>query len=349
MRSKWQSKGLWGMVILVLGVVVILSAAKSQADPDSDGWLGIVIQNIDKDLQESERLPSTDGVFVVDVVDGSPAEKAGLERGDVILEFEGKEARSVRRLTRDIEWAKPGDQVQLLVLKDGKEKKTVTVTVGEDKDRDHDWSFFGPGDMNWVTPPAAPDAPDAPDAPMPPHAWTFSLGQLSGNHIGVSLYDLSDQLAKHYGATDGGALINEVVKDSPAEKAGLEAGDVIVKLDGNKVEDTQEIREAIADKDDGDKVAVTVLRNGSEKTFDVDVEESDTWSGIGDRRFRAGTTRPHAYNFGPQWNDARDSYREAMRGFRDSQGEWRDELQEQMKDLRDQLQQLKKELREKGF
>lgn len=354
MKSKWRSKGLWGMVILVLGVVVILSAAKSQADSDSDGWLGIVIQNIDKDLQESEGLPSTDGVFVIDVVDGSPAEKAGLERGDVILEFDGREARSVRRLTRDIEWAKPGDDVQMVVLKDGKEKKTVTITVGEDKGRDHDWSFFGPGDMNWVTPPAAPDAPDA---PAPPHAWAFSLGQLSGNHIGVSLYDLSDQLAKHYGATDGGALINEVVKDSPAEKAGLEAGDVIVKLDGNKVEDTQEIREAIADKDEGDKVAVTVLRNGSEKTFDVDVEESDTWSGVGDMRALPRGHAPRVYSFGPQWNDAhenmrealRDNMREAMRGYRDTQGEWRDELQEQLKDLREQLQQLKKELREKGF
>ena len=346
MKSKWQSKGLWGLVILILGAAVILTAAKTQANPDSDGWLGVVIQNIDKDLQESEGLPSTDGVFVIDVVDGSPAEKAGLERGDVILDFNGKEARSVRRLTREIEWAKPGDEVQMVVLKDGKEKKTLAVTIGEDKDRPTEWSFFGPGDMDWVSPPNAPDAPTPPTAP---HAWTFSLGQLTGNHIGVSLYDLSDQLAKHYGAPDGGALINEVVEDSPAEKAGLEAGDVIVKMDGKAVEDVDEIREAIADKDEGDKIAVTVLRNGSEKTFDVGIEESDTWSGVGDLRVRPRGRSPRVFNFTPNWDDARQQYREAIRDYRDNQGEWRDELQEQLRDLRDQLRDLKKELREKGF
>ncbi len=330
------------VALATLAVFVLVAAIHVQAGQDADGWLGVMIQNIDEDLRLSENLPSDDGVIITRVIDDSPAEKAGLERGDVILKFDDREARSVRRLTRMIEWARPGEKIDMVILRDGKEMPVV-VEIGEGDD---DEEFFGRhhGDFRLRV-------PHVPSPPSPPKAYTFSLGQLSGSHIGVSLYELSDQLAEQYGAKDGGALINEVLEDTPAEKAGLKAGDVIVEVDGRKVDDIGEIREIIGDKDDGDKVAVRVLRplSNEELTIDVEVESRNTWSGVGDRSWRSWS---HDRSRGPRtffWDD--DEWKKAMEEWRDSDemNEWREELREELEDLREELKELQNEFHEKGY
>jgi membrane-associated protease RseP (regulator of RpoE activity) len=338
----WKNKvsRTWITVLALVPFALALVVMQGNAKAKGDGWLGVYIQDIDEDLMDSEDLPSTDGVLVVDVVDDSPAEEAGLERGDVILVFDGKDARSVRRLTRMIEWAEPDEEKQLVILRDGA-KQNVIVTIGEEDD-DWNYSFFGDGDFHV----------EVPDVPSPPKAYTFSLGQVSTSRIGVSLYELSDQLAEHYGAKDGGALINEVIEDGPAEKAGLHAGDVIVRMDDDEVEDIEEIREAIQDKEEGDKIAVTVIRDGREMTIDCEVEESNTWSGIGDWRSHSDWSRhfaPHRWEIRSGQREARDAIREALRESRGGMNEWRDELEDAMKELREELRELKRELKEKGY
>jgi membrane-associated protease RseP (regulator of RpoE activity) len=339
---RWKSKvsRTWIMLLALVPFVLVLAAMQGDAKTKGDGWLGVYIQNIDGDLMDSEDLPSTDGVLVTDVVKDSPAEKAGLERGDVILMFDGKDVRSARRLTRMIEWAEPDEEKGLVILRDG-DKRNVVVTIGEDES-DYNFSFFGDGDFHV----------EAPEPPSPPKAYTFSLGQISTSRIGVALYELSDQLAEHYGAKHGGALINEVMEDSPAEKAGLRAGDVIVRMDGNEVEDVDDIRDAIEDKEEGETIAVSVLRDGSEMTIDCGVEESNTWSGVGDWRSQSGWSRhfePYRWEIRSGQREARDAIREALRESRGGMNEWRDELQDAVKELRKELRDLKKELKEKGF
>ncbi len=344
MGTKSISKHRWILILALVPLVLALSVVGSQAKRGNNGWLGVYIQNIDKDLMESEDLPSTDGVLVTEVIKDSPAEKAGLERGDVILLYDDKDISSVNQLTRMIERTDPGEKKNLSILRDGSKDK-IAVTIGKD-DNDMDFSFYGDHSFHFT-----------PDAPVPPRAYTFSLGNVSTSRIGVSLYELSDQLAKHFGADDGGALINEVMEDSPAEKAGLKAGDIIVKMDGEKVGDVDEVREAIQDKDEGETVAVTVLRDGKESNFDVKVEESNTWSGIGDHQFfspRTKDVRGFRWNSRNDWNsemrdNIRESLRESLRDARDGAGEWREELQESMKELRQEMRELKKELKEKGF
>lgn len=341
-----QGKRFATVALATLAVFVLAAAIHVQAGQDADGWLGVMIQNIDEDLRLSEDLPSDDGVIITRVIDDSPAEKAGLERGDVIIKFDDREARSVRRLTRMIEWARPGETIDMVILRDGKEMPVV-VEIGE---RDDDGEFFGWHDGDFRV--------HLPDVPSPPEAYAFSLGHLSGSHIGVSLYELSDQLAEQYGANDGGALINEVLDDSPAEKAGLKAGDVIVEVDGRKVDDIRDIREVIGDKDDGEKVAVRVLRplSNEELTVDVEVESRNTWSGVGGRHwvgdddvrfYSRGDSRgaPHAFF----WDN--DEWKEAMEEWRDSDemNEWREELREELEELRDELKDLQDEFREKGY
>jgi serine protease Do len=312
-----------------------LAPSSRAADGRDQGWVGIYIQGIDADLKESENLPSIEGVYVVDVLKDSPAQKAGLQKGDVILQFGDQTAKSVRGLTRDIERCKPGDAKTLVIRRDGAEK-TVTVVIGKGSSAKE---FFWADEGEPVSPSDDPDF-DV-EVPDPPHVYGFSLGQLSNSRIGVSLYELSDQLAEYFGAKDGGALINEVVKDGPADKAGLQAGDVIVQVDHKPVENVADIRQRIQKKDGGDIATITVLRKGNEeRTVDVTVEESDTWSGIGDNRFFR--VRPHAAN--RLMDDLRPAMRKAQRAFRGSQ----QDLREEMDKLRQELDELRKELREKG-
>ncbi|MBI5867427.1 MAG: PDZ domain-containing protein [candidate division Zixibacteria bacterium] len=272
----------------------------------------------------------------VRVMKDSPAKKAGLQKGDVILQFDGHNAKSVRSLTADIEDCEPGESKTIVIQRDG-DKKTLSVVVGKGESED---------EFTWtedVTPPP-PGVPDMGEMRLPdaPRAFAFSLGELSNSRIGVSLYELSDQLADYFGAKDGGALINEVIEDGPAAKAGLKAGDVIVQVDHKSVKDVSAVRRAIQKKDGGDVATVTVLRRGNEeKTVDVTVEESESWSGVGDNRF----FRVQPRNAHPLPGDQMaPAMRRAQRAMRDSNSD----LREEMKQLREELNQLKKELREKG-
>jgi C-terminal processing protease CtpA/Prc len=241
-----------------------------------------------------------------------------------------------------IEWTEPGEQKPLTILRKGKEM-TLTAEIGEgDEDDISAWSWSGNDGPAVVV-------PRAPGAPATPRANLFSLGQVSSSRIGVSLNSLSDQLAEVYGATSGGALITEVEEDSPAEEAGLRAGDVIVEVDHKSVEEVDDIRKAIQRKKEGERVAVRVLRpmENSDLTVDVEVEESTTWSGFGNGNW---TVPPIGRVEMPEFDtrEWRSTQRELRDAMRESRDEWRDELQEEMKQLREELNELKKTLKEKG-
>lgn len=344
----------WPVLALsLLGLFGAVAIAQSAANPfyfqatdkededDASGWLGVYIDEVDKTLAEEENLPSDNGVYVSGVIDDSPAEDAGLEEGDVILKFNGESVNSVRRLTRLIEATKPKTKVDIEIFRDGAQR-VLACEIGADDSEV--WVF---GDDTGFDPPhvVVPRAPRAPDAPRTPRAYSFSLGQLSNSYIGVGLYDMSDELAAVMGATDGGALINKVEDDSPAEKAGLKAGDVIVEIDHKKVYDTDDVRKAIQRKKEGEVATVRVLRGKTEdKTVDVVVESNDTWSGIGaPERFHV---RPD--NAGMlEWRDnLHDNLGMMRRNLKEDGAEWREELEAELKELREELKELRNELRD---
>jgi predicted metalloprotease with PDZ domain len=90
--------------------------------------------------------------------------------------------------------------------------------------------------------------------------------------LGVSIQDMTKKLAKAMDVkTDKGALVNEVVEDSPAEEAGLKEEDIIVELDGRKVSDADDLRSAVRSTKPGTKVSLAVMRNGERKTFDITI------------------------------------------------------------------------------
>lgn len=312
--------------------------ANDTEDEDESGWLGVYIEDVDSELADEEGLPSAEGVYVNGVVDESPAEDAGLKKGDVILKFNGQEARSVRRLTRLIEDTKPKTKVDIEILRDG-DHRVLACEIGAD---DHEVWAWSDGDWDFDAPHVV--VPDMPDVPSAPRAYSFSLGQLSNSYMGVGLYDMSEQLAAALGASDGGALINNVEEDSPAEKAGLKAGDVIVEIDHKKMYDTDDVRKAIQKKEDGEMATVRVLRGKNEDmTVDVKVESNDTWSGIGAPHFKLRHDNTGSY----EWrDDMREGLSRMRKNLKENGDEWREVLQEQMRELRDELKALQKELRE---
>ncbi len=236
--------------------------SQTQSKPQTDQtaksgspWLGVQIQTLDADLAERYDLEIEDGVYIEEVVDNSPADDAGLRTGDIILEFNGAQLESADQLIDLVADGKPGDEITLLINRNG---RTVTEVATLGKWKRPDNRRFSTRRMG------------------PKHSYGFFESQ-TDMFIGVSLETISGQLLAYFGAEDGhGALIKEVVEDTPAEKAGLKAGDVIVKVAGEEIESLADVQDAVRETDEGETIELTVLRGKREKSFIVTVEERES-------------------------------------------------------------------------
>lgn len=287
-----------------------------------EGWLGVYVQEITKEIKEAMDLKSEEGVLVRDVVEDSPADEAGIKKGDVILVFNQEKVDDPEHLISLVRKTSPGDKVELMIVRDGKEK-ALTITMGEtpgNKLRESEFPGFEP-------PKGKPQV--------------YKFFAFSGSRIGVKVEDLTEQLGDYFGVKDGeGALITEVDEKGPAYKAGLKAGDVIVEVDEEKIEDTEDLISAISGKEEGDKVEVKVIRDQKPQSFTVEVEKGEEQSSVYLKELKKlkilpeGLPEPKIF-----WEEKQ---------FRQPQGELREELEklkEQMKELRKELEDLKEELK----
>jgi len=177
------------------------------------GWLGVVIQDVDEDLARSFDLPSAKGVLISEVQAGSPAAKAGLRQGDVIVALDGKAVKDVADLRNRIALTLPGTVVAMEVIRDGK-PRTIEVEIGEQ-----------PADFG--------RRPVAADGTV--------LAKL-----GLNLQNLTPQLAEQFGYEPGqGVLIADVAPDSPAAEAGLQAGQLVEEVNKVRVHNLKELQRAI--------------------------------------------------------------------------------------------------------
>lgn len=240
------------------------------------GYLGVQIREVSKDNFNQYGLSEVRGVAVESVVDDSPAAKAGLRAGDVIVRFEGQEVTSVRKLNRMVSEVAPDHKVRLTVVRNGGEIE-LTAVMGRREAPTFSESGVLFGDVPFPVIPEIPAAPTVPAVPKIPRGGSgenvFFFG--SNRVIGVSVSSLTEQLGDYFGAPDGkGVLINSVVKDSPAAKAGLRAGDVIVEVDGKTIENAADLTRQINAKKEG-AVTLTILRNKSRQTFSVEPKKSE--------------------------------------------------------------------------
>jgi S1-C subfamily serine protease len=308
------------LVLLAL-LVSALAAAPAMAEKTSErGWLGVYIQDIDRDMKEAMDLESRKGVLIRDVVDDSPADDAGVEQEDVIIEFDGKSVRSTSQFTKLVRATSPGEEVVLTLIRDGKEK-TLTVVLGK-LPKGEDYLRFGPDDFLGEA------------KKLKPHA--YSLTYFSGGRIGVKVQDLTEQLAEYFGVEDAEAvLITEVEEDMPAHEAGLKAGDVVVEADGQEVDDTEDLRGIISEKEEGEKVKIKVLRDRNLMTFEVGVKE-------GDYRSSSGLDALDMLKlYTPKVNEAKILLKEQQTDLEEEM----EELKEEMEELKKELQDLREKLR----
>ena len=200
------------------------------------GWLGVVIQNMDKNLAESFGLKQAGGILISEVQKDSPASAAGLQQGDVILKLDGVELQNVSDLRNRVALLQPGSKAMLDIMRNGREKQ-IQVTIGE----------------------------------QPVNFNKKSLGMNSDGSLekfGLTLQQLTPELAKKFGYKENsGLIISDVTSGSPAEAAGLKPGQLVEEVNRERVRNLNDLEKALK-KSQSDKILLRV-RAGNYSTYVV--------------------------------------------------------------------------------
>lgn len=308
--------------IAVVGLFALLVAPGLAPAQEAGGYLGVTIAEIGEEEVERLGLPEERGALVRDVVDGSPAAEAGLTADDVVLAWNDESVESAGELSRLVRETPPGRSVSVEVHRDG-DRRRLTVEVGERSGRIGRALRVRALGMNEAdraemrerleevrerSVEAREQAREARErARVHVRELRGSLGDLEISpgdasyfvfggpaRMGVRLQSLGDQLAEYFGVGERkGALVTSVREDSPAEAAGLRAGDVIVGVGGDEVEDPGDVLRAVRSAEPG-ATSVSIVRDGEERSVTVELPESgDTefgfWrEGDEDDSFRVG-------------------------------------------------------------
>lgn len=205
------------------------------------GWLGVVVQEVDRDLARHFGMDKPEGALVARVLPDSPAAHAGLREGDVILRYNGESLPSSSRLPHMVGITDPGEVATLDVIRGGKELR-IKVDVGT---------------LRAEPPPQA--------APTPPPPST---------RLGLQLRPLSDEERRSNQIVGGGLLVTGV-SEGPAARAGIRPGDVLIQLAGQEVDSRERFDEVVARLTPGQTVAVLLQRRGAPLFLALDVPAAE--------------------------------------------------------------------------
>ena len=235
---------------------------------EGPSWLGVEAREVTAENAKELKLPAERGVMVGAVTEDSPAAKAGLKEKDVILEVNGQRVEGAAQFRRMIREIPAGRTVQLTVWRDGR-SQNVAATLGKSEEMHRKWLSGGaaPGVFSFRMPEV--EIPD-----MPAIAGLGDeLAILGGKpRLGIDGENISGQLGSFFGAPDGeGILVRSVNSASPAEKAGLKAGDVIISFNGQSVHTVGELREKMAAQTESQTAKLGVLRNHNQMTLTVEL------------------------------------------------------------------------------
>ncbi|MGH9532139.1 MAG: PDZ domain-containing protein [Terriglobales bacterium] len=243
---------------------VVFSGEPEEAGAPGKAFLGVDIEDVTSDRVAALKLKEERGVEIKVVDQDAPAGKAGLKVGDVILEFNGQRVESSLTLRRMIHETPPGRAVKLGISRDG-QSMTITATLA---DRNKMWAK----EKSKIKMQPSPRIQIAPRAFEIPNVDV--LVRTTSSRNGLQVENLSHQLGEYFGVKDGaGVLVRSVEKNSPAEAAGIRAGDVIVKVESERIADTGDWRRAMRRYKIG-KVSITVVREKREQNFPVNLPET---------------------------------------------------------------------------
>jgi S1-C subfamily serine protease len=247
-------------------------------------YLGVFLEEVSAERMKELNHSEERGAIVMKVVEGSPAEKAGMKENDVIVSFNGRRVDSVREFQRLLNETPSERNVSIEVIRGGGHQ-TLAATLSK---RSNNFNMAMPefhGSMLGQGEEARKRAEelfrrdkDGVRA-FPPDFGNFTFvtpggsQTFRGTRLGITAEALTDQLAEYFGVKDGrGVLITEVTENSAAAKAGLKAGDVIIAINDEKINDVTGLVTAISNKSEG-PVRVKIMRNQSEQTVTVTLEK----------------------------------------------------------------------------
>lgn len=282
-RGAFWRVGVSGLLAAVLGGPLAVAKADDEGAKHiarafrmagGGSRLGVSLTDVAAEDRTRLKLSDERGALVKDVQADTPAAKAGLKTDDVIVRFDGETVRSSAQLSRLVRETPPGRTVALEVSRGGAIRR-LTATLEEARG-------FGRlaelDDLDIDVPPMPPLPAMPPMPPVPPVEPLLREGMDSvrrnffierPGRLGISYQELSDQLARHFNVGDGSLLVSHVDADSPAGKAGLQAGDIIVQVNGKPVSRGRDLRELVARADSGAQITLGVRRDG--KPIDVKV------------------------------------------------------------------------------
>ncbi len=203
------------------------------------GWLGASIQNLDLDLARSFNFKSSDGVLIGDVVPDSPADKAGLKSGDIVVSYNGRPTAQMHQLRNAVAATTPGTKSELVVFRDGREIK-LSIEIGK-----LDSAQLG----------GSPQIESQPDEP-PAEGVALELG--------ATMRTLTPEIAQQLDLerVEQGAVVTQVTPGSVAANAGLRANDVIVSVDDRAVMSAEDASAALNQEAVARGVRLRVVTNG---------------------------------------------------------------------------------------
>jgi len=243
---------------------------KAKDEEKSGAYLGVYMQDLTRSVREGLDLDVKKGVLVSGVADEGPAASAGIEDGDVIVMFNGRAIESADGLRDAVAELDPGAEVKIQLVRAG-ESMTVTATLGE---RPEDF-WVGFGDDNGRDFHFEFDKLGHHLERGLHRGHRALMAAFGGPRLGVTTAELNDGLAEYFKTdAESGVLVLNVIEESVAEAAGVEPGDVIQKVDDTSVSSTDELRDALADFEEGDEFALQVLRKGKKQTLKATMDDS---------------------------------------------------------------------------
>jgi serine protease Do len=227
------------------------------AGSGSQSFLGVGVAEISGNRARELKLKEEYGVEITRVEDDSAAAKAGLKVGDVVQEYQGQRVEGMEQFIRLVRETPAGREVKLTISRNGV-TQTVPVVMGSQ----HGPALFAHGG-DWLDMPSMPLV-QPPDVPRIFTAWSSSM-------LGIEAEGLNEQLGDYFGVKDG-VLVRSVAKGSPAEKAGLKAGDVLLKVDQTKVTSPGEVTSAVRANRPRKTFPVELMRDRHPLTLNVTMQ-----------------------------------------------------------------------------
>ncbi|NIA31207.1 MAG: PDZ domain-containing protein, partial [Actinobacteria bacterium] len=329
-------------MLYILGTAIFIQSSPAKTN-DADvciqavsadeggAWLGVQIKDLTRRLRKELDTKARFGVVVDNVLDDSPAADAGLEPGDVIVKFDGKNVRRVKDLTRAMKKKNPDEEVPLEVMR-GNEREKIVVTLGE-RPKNQVWFSDEPG---------------------------FRFEKTPSAFLGIEVHEMDKNLARYFNVdANKGLLVTAVEKDSPADKGGIESGDVITSMDNKDIQNIDDFSNVLQEYGKGDRVKIGYIRKGEDYTTTV-VLESNPYKFNYFKNFHFSPNLRTTPFLAPQ---LRKQYKEDLQRYRKELDEWRNEYRQEtkekiereieramekkereLKQMKDELEKMKKEV-----